>query len=81
MQCSNWNIAYAYDQLGNSKIISGTKGYSKIAQQIQKCGKASAKHIWEISQARHFGGNRGTPVFTHYTSARLGGGMPLMTWL
>ena len=31
-------------------------GYSKIAQQIQKCGKASAKHIWEISQARHFGG-------------------------
>ena len=31
-------------------------GYSKIAQQIRKCEKAYAKHIWEISQARHLGG-------------------------
>ena len=37
MQYSNWNIAYAYDQLGNSKIISSTQGYNKIAQQIRKC--------------------------------------------
>ena len=31
-------------------------GYGKIAHQIRKCGKASAKHIWEINQVRHFGG-------------------------
>ena len=55
VQYSNWNISYAYDQLSNSKTIS-TMGYSKIAHQIQKCGKASAKHIWEINQARYFGG-------------------------
>ena len=34
MQYGNWNIANAYDQLGNSKIISSTQGYNKIAQQI-----------------------------------------------
>ena len=33
-----------------------------------KCGKASAKHIWEISQARHFGGKAGKHPFTPYST-------------
>ena len=43
VQYSNWNIAYAYDQLGNNKIISSTKGYSKIAHQIKKMWKSFCK--------------------------------------
>ena len=54
VQYSNWNITYAYEQLGkdrtNNLIYSnGLKGYSKIGKQIRKCGKACAKHICEIS--------------------------------
>ena len=46
---SYWNIEYAYEKLGKNRTNSGFNGYSKIAQQIQKCVKACAKHIWEIS--------------------------------
>ena len=30
MQYSNWNIAYAYDQLGKNTTNSGSKGYGII---------------------------------------------------
>ena len=49
VQYSYWNIEYAYEKLGKNRTNSGFNGYSKIAQQIQKCVKACAKHIWKIS--------------------------------
>ena len=55
MQYSNWNISFPYDQLGNNKIIRSTNGYNKIAQQIPKCEKASAKHIWKYARLKILG--------------------------
>ena len=47
-----------WPELSKNRTISGSKGYNKMAQQIQKWGKACAKHLRETSQAKQFGSKR-----------------------